>query len=573
MNPKEFLTALWGETPPGKILIWTRSADGSVKRSEWYTAFESVEGDMTPRDLNIYAGMSAVLPDAPTRHDRRYWKDQRLAAIPGLWADIDWADPVHQKADKLPPTPQDAMSVIDALPYPPTIILNSGHGYQAFWIFEGGPWALRNWQDQKLAAAAIEWWNRKIQEECKSRGWTCDSVYDLTRLMRVPGFQNWKLGHNPTPVTAALTDGPKLNRDLITGEAEEYRLKLESNEPVTDRAKRSERKAADPETEREREARRRAPFVVRRNASPPTLKFQALLENSQKFRDTWDRKRRDMTNESPSEYDLSLASQTVAAEWSPQESVDLMIAWRRKHKVAPKLRFDYYLRTLEKANAPIERETSQRELTDALADHRSGMSTGKEAVRRVLCKSFGLEKLEIIRDIGNPPIYHMRTNLGDITIGRIDNITSQTKFRNVVAECTGIMIPKLTKQSEWDDRAQALLDITEDADLGEASHPKQETQAWLDRYLSTYTIRPEEEMEQAVSQGNPFYRKERTHIIIDDFRKWLKREVGEEPSKHTLSRRLKDVGLVHKRVHVDPTGEKDTTRSCWIMPEQEAGTC
>ena len=87
------------------------------------------------------------------------------------------------------------------------------------------------------------------------------------------------------------------------------------------------------------------------DAEPPSELLDALLDLHPKFKDPWDRNRPDIPDQSPSAYDMSLATLTAIAGWSDQEIVDLLIAWRRKHGIEAKLRKDYYDTTLRKAQA------------------------------------------------------------------------------------------------------------------------------------------------------------------------------------------------------------------------------
>ncbi len=97
-------------------------------------------------------------------------------------------------------------------------------------------------------------------------------------------------------------------------------------------------------------------------------KFRALYANHPKFALTYGRKRTDFADQSPSAYDLSLASFTVQAGWTDQDIVNLLIQSRRTHGDDLKLRRDYYERTLAKAHASSQREQNQeaaRRLLDA----------------------------------------------------------------------------------------------------------------------------------------------------------------------------------------------------------------
>jgi hypothetical protein len=78
------------------------------------------------------------------------------------------------------------------------------------------------------------------------------------------------------------------------------------------------------------------------------------------FKASWEMKRKFSSGkESGSEYDLSLAAFALQAEWSWQETVNLLIAFRRTNGLKPKtviegdptapLRGGYYSRTLSMA--------------------------------------------------------------------------------------------------------------------------------------------------------------------------------------------------------------------------------
>ena len=100
---------------------------------------------------------------------------------------------------------------------------------------------------------------------------------------------------------------------------------------------------------------------------PPLLKFEALLKANPKFRRSWEQDRKDMTDQSASAYDLSMATIALGAGWSDQEVVSLLICWRRKHGHDLKLRENYYGVTLDKAKEPIEIAQAEEQLSEALA--------------------------------------------------------------------------------------------------------------------------------------------------------------------------------------------------------------
>lgn len=94
-------------------------------------------------------------------------------------------------------------------------------------------------------------------------------------------------------------------------------------------------------------------LVLDPNATPPFDKFEALSTIEPKVRATWDKNRRDLQDQRFSGYDLSLANFAIAAGWTNQETVDLLIAFRRRHGDEPKLREDYYSLTIGRARASV----------------------------------------------------------------------------------------------------------------------------------------------------------------------------------------------------------------------------
>ena len=77
---------------------------------------------------------------------KKYKKDQRchldeskgrpVIALPAVFADIDFGTRGHHKSKKYPPTLDDAMSVIHGHGFDPTVVVHSGHGLQAYWVFK-----------------------------------------------------------------------------------------------------------------------------------------------------------------------------------------------------------------------------------------------------------------------------------------------------------------------------------------------------------------------------------------------------------------------------------------------------
>ena len=86
-------------------------------------------------------------------------------------------------------------------------------------------------------------------------------------------------------------------------------------------------------------------------AEPPADKLAALCSGDPAFLATWEHKRRDLSDESPSGYDLALASRAAAAGWTDEEVANLLVAFRRRHglDVAKAIREDYLAHTIARA--------------------------------------------------------------------------------------------------------------------------------------------------------------------------------------------------------------------------------
>lgn len=174
--------------------------------------------------------------------------------------------------------------------------------------------------------------------------------------------------------------------------------------------------------------------------------------------------------------------------------------------------------------------------------------THREAISQALCRRLGLRSLVIRKHLGNPPMFHMSANGQEGTIGRIHNVTSQKTFRDRVAECTGLLPPNQPHR-EWEDCAQAILDIAEDVDLGDASHPTRQTIENLRVYLSQYVIRPAEDLDIAAEHGEPFWYQGSPWVSTRDYGKWARRVVGDMLSHREICTSFHAIEMAPKAIH------------------------
>lgn len=190
MTGTEFLTALWGAEPPGYVLVW----DLLTKKSR----FSRKPVPVPPGSPDVYTGVGLAHKSHGTK---RRTRSDEVIAIPGLWADVD----VSPKAC---PTWDDAETVVRTLAEP-TILVHSGAGLHAWWLFDV-PWRFRTRGDQRLAARAVAQWQKLLRERS---GFPLDYTHDLARVLRLPGTDNAKrTPHHPVEV---IETGPRHERDEL----------------------------------------------------------------------------------------------------------------------------------------------------------------------------------------------------------------------------------------------------------------------------------------------------------------------------------------------------------------------
>ena len=551
MTTGEFLTSLWGELPQGRVLIWTLPD----KKSRWCVHFENVTGDMRFHEReDVYTGVGLAPKDALRLPSSKRLKEWEVAGIAAFWADIDVAHPVHRKSERLPPSIERALEAIAELPFQATIIVDSGHGLQLWWALEE-VWLFQDEEDRELARRACQWWRRTVREAFAAHGWTVDSTFDLARVMRLPGTWNNRDPQDRKRVEVLENPGLE-NPGPRYGKQQFIELIPEDFQATPMGVRRS------------RDANGRSftqgssGLTLDPDAEPSFTRMEALLKLEPRFRATWEKQRPELSDQSPSAYDMALANHAVRANWPDQEVANLLIAFRRRHGLDLKLRENYYAVTIAKAHEPMEREQAEEDLQEALDDPPEDQA---EVLKDCLATLFGVDITRIIKYLGDPPVYYMETEQGNITIGGIDRIYSQAKFRQAVGSVTDLVVPTVSGKV-WDQRIQAILSACEDIEVGDANHPARETRRWVEDYLLQKPPRGGKNWEKAVSAKRPFVRKRATYMFVEDFQRWLEVTVDLWLDNHEIGRRLRQIGMERKLVNARIRSAR-TTRTTWLVPD------
>lgn len=187
-----FLAALYGDIDTGWLTLFSVSRTAQGSHTDWFPIGD-IEAAATRAATR--AETSCVWFGVATR--REHLTSGRGGStdchqIPGLWLDLDVAGPRHANATNLPPTVDDAWTLLGRFEHPPSIVIDSGGGLQAWWLFTE-PHQL---PDDQLLDRWHATWTRLGAE----LGWHVDNVFDPARIMRLPGTLNRKPGVEPAAV-------------------------------------------------------------------------------------------------------------------------------------------------------------------------------------------------------------------------------------------------------------------------------------------------------------------------------------------------------------------------------------
>ncbi len=195
-STRQFVEALFSSKPEElRILIWTLADRGSRWFSDVESAIRYAES-ASGQDVYIGVGLSG----------RDYGADHRcpsseIAAIGGLWADIDLRSDAHPKTT-LPCTVEEALSILPT-DLPLTFIIFTGNGIHV-WLLFRELYLFRNEEDRVAAAVLAKRWNTLIRDNARMRGWHIDRLSDLARILRIPGTTNCKDPANPKAVVIQM---------------------------------------------------------------------------------------------------------------------------------------------------------------------------------------------------------------------------------------------------------------------------------------------------------------------------------------------------------------------------------
>jgi hypothetical protein len=302
-------------------------------------------------------------------------------------------------------------------------------------------------------------------------------------------------------------------------------------------------------------------FDLNPNAEPPASKFMMLGEIDSSFKLGWLEKL-GLQDKSPSSFDLSQATRAFAADWTPREIVNLLIARRRLHRHDLKLRKDYYERTLTLAASGKSGEERRQMAEGVKAGHAVPDEVKKDPaeVLAICSEIIGVEISKFVRFKGEPNTYQITMNGHMVDVPCIDQLESQSQFRKLVLDHTDHRF--MMKQDNWGPFVNLFFSAIENVQLGADATMKGAYENWLEIYTSTSVIKNDIDWEQAAFSNQSFIRDGSLYIVSEGFRSFLWTSQHEKVNPRNLTAALTKLGYEHKSMQFRFKG-RPTKRSVW----------
>ena len=528
----DFIDKLYRHSIPesSQILIWTLPDKRSYWMDEDTGKILTLTEQLVSEEKDVYIGVG--LAPKGIKQNLRAKADQ-ITAIPAFWLDIDFKDPVHVKKN-LPSEVEARIFIRDEIKPKPTFVIHTGHGFHLWWALEV-PYLITSDDKRVDLQNKLTTFTGIIKQKMLVHGWTLDSTFDLTRVLRLPGTVNFK--NEPLDVTIDSFEEVYYKIEQLSSGMEGH--------PVRPKKQTQQR---FPESA----------LKLNPEAIPSMEKWMALQENEPRAARSWSRTRKDFDDQSASTYDLSLASMAYAAAWTDQEIVDLLIASRRKHGDDLKLREDYYERTLLRAKTSSPSKVEKQ--LEALVANES-----PDAIKSAISDMLGINITHLIKFDGDPPVYVLeilhKGAKAIVTLGGVETVMEQRLFRVKVAAVADVIIPKVSP-AQWDKRAAALMSIIEVEELGPDSTPAGAVISWIHEYLEMY--RPSTDIAEAAKANRPFFEDGYLHLFLRPFSFWLRTNQNERVTNRELSRYLRMAGFQNYVKFISADASNDaTTKSIW----------
>ena len=171
-----------------------------------------------PVEADIYFGVNPIV-----RKIKGRGKNADVTRLSSLYADLDFSEGKCNDIDTANAIIDDLSKILGT---PPSAITHSGGGLHPYWPIAED--ADDDTDDENVVlnpAAFLNRWKRLVKMVAESRGAKVDPVFDLARILRVPGTFNNKAvtnGHGSIPVVCHRGSGVLLSLGDVHQRFEDY---------------------------------------------------------------------------------------------------------------------------------------------------------------------------------------------------------------------------------------------------------------------------------------------------------------------------------------------------------------
>ncbi|MAT51067.1 MAG: hypothetical protein CMK32_07780 [Porticoccaceae bacterium] len=184
-----YFWSLYGkdELSDGRIVIMSHNAFDEPKYFTSGSLVADYIAEKRPDDTFVGVGV--------TSNTSTYGRgdESKIIAMPGVFADIDvdtkgYKTTASGKQQAVPASIQEAEGILDEMPYKPSLLVCSGGGLHAYWLFN----ELWYFDNRDRAKSIVYGWRQEVQRCFDRHGYGIDHVGDLARVLRCPGVINSK---------------------------------------------------------------------------------------------------------------------------------------------------------------------------------------------------------------------------------------------------------------------------------------------------------------------------------------------------------------------------------------------
>ena len=549
---EQFLVEVFGdeELEGGRLVIMTRPEDGKPTHQFFKDPIAAAKYADSIEGRHVYFGLGIFHPETTSR------SQDNTVGMAAFGVDIDVQGLGHQRSNLCPSKEEAVAFLKEAVPgCPPSIIIDSGHGIQGFFVFKE-PYMFRDAEDREEVYATAHALHRAVQFHAGRNKWHIDSVFDLARVMRLPGTMNIKVKDEPKLVAIIENSWPKYGSPMDFDGlvvAEDDRAKARAAFDVDRPYYTSELQ-----------------LMLYKDAMAPAEKLADLLEAEPRFKAAWHCRRgpgRPDKEEdlSLSSLDMTLANYAVKYGWPDQEIANLIIEFRRRNGTKRRdldkaIREDYIERTIVKARQAyaelVEDKEKESEWASTARSITSARNAGikvekaddiKEKARKAVSAYFGFPVEKLIRYQGTLAEYALcPVNGKPIKLGKSTTLTSQQLLACAVMDQTNKVLEK-KKGTAFHNVLTAMMALVEDVATSEDADEDRLLAKRIRDYwqYSTVALKKDDGYKRRV----PFIWEKRGYVFGEELRRFIKTSEDEKVQARQLGMLMSQIGCEAKKVH------------------------